>query len=225
VEVSLMGIDVGIYMKHTFFEKNITYTLEKLKEISSFDVLISSMHTHIGTQIGPEWVVNIDDYNSVEECFEREKYITITRRWDTEKETEIWFSKNNFEMSGNEFMIRGRWYYFSKFLIGDMNEEDFEDYKNWFNNFLENLIEYGKLFNSNELIMFCGDLNQDIEEELWTGETIENILNKNIWTIITDIPYKIDFNNYEEYDIPRFLFNKKWKNNLFDINKWKNLFE
>ena len=220
-----MGIDVAVFMKHNFYEKNIIYTLDKLKEISSFDVLISSSHNNIGTQISSEWVVNIDDYYSVEECFEKEKYITITRHWDTEKEIEIWFSKNNFDILGKEFMVRGRWYYFSKFLIGDMDNENFEDYKNSFNSLLEKIIEYGKIFNSNELIMFCGDLNQDIEEELWNGETIENILNKNIWTIIRDIPYKIDKNNYEKYDIPRFLFNKKWENNLFDLNKWKKLFE
>jgi hypothetical protein len=220
-----MGIDVAVFMKHNFFEKNITYTLDKLKEISSFEVLISSMNNNIISQIGPEWIVNIDEYSSVEECFEKDKFVKIIRHWETDKETEIWFSKNNLDIIGDEFMVRGRWYYFSKFLINDMVKKDFEDYKNWFNSFVEKLIEYGRIFNCNELIMFCADLNQEIEEELWAGETVENILNKDMWTIIENIPYKIDINNFEKYDIPRFIFNKKWENSIFDIKKWKYFFE
>jgi len=94
-------------------------------------------------------------------------------------------------------MINGRWNYFKDFLIGSIEKDDFIYYKNWFENFIDRIIEYGKIFNSNELIMFCGDLNQDIQDKLWTGETIENILKNDMWTIIEDIPYNINMDNME----------------------------
>ena len=219
-----MGIDVDIFIKHNFFEKNIVYTLEKLKEISSYDIIICDLHKNPEMKVSTEWVVSIDGYSSVEECFEKDKYISIIRHLNTEKEIEIWFSKNSFEISGEEYLIRGRWYYFSKFLIGDMDKETFNDFKNWFEYLSQRIKDYSEIFGSNEFIMFCGDLNQDTSNELWKGETFENVLNKKNWTIINEIPYTIDFNNYENYDIPRFLFHKKWENKIFNINKWKKLF-
>jgi len=39
-----MGYDVSVHINNNIFEKNISYTLEKLKEISSYDVIISSFH-------------------------------------------------------------------------------------------------------------------------------------------------------------------------------------
>jgi len=220
-----MGIDVNIFLEHKFFEKNITYTLDKLKEISSLDIIVSNLDNDYEPYYGSGWIISIDEYNSVEEMFEKEKYINIVRKWNTEKENKIWFSKHNFYLIGNEFMFRGRWHYFSKFLIGNMEKDDFDDYKHWFNNFSDRIIEYGKIFNSNSYIMFCGDLNQDISEELWTGEKIENVLKKDMWTIVKDIPYEIIMEKITNYDIPRFLCHKKWENNKFDLKKWRDLFE
>jgi hypothetical protein len=220
-----MGIDGAIFINHNFYEKNIAYTLDKLKEITSYEVLFTRKYNNSEIYSGPHWTVYIDEADSVNDIFEKNNFVDIIRYYETDEEEELWFSRTNIELSsyGNKFDISGRWHRFRDFLIKSP-EIDFEKYNNYFNNLLKRIIDYGKLFKSTESIIFCHDYNQDISDKLWNGTSIKEILTMDIWTIIKEIPYEIDLQKIEKYDTARFIFYTEWELQEFNLREWKNKF-
>jgi hypothetical protein len=223
-----MGYDADIFLNHNFFEKNIMYTLEKLKDLTGNDVILSGEYFDSEIKNNEDWLVILDDYKTVNDCFIDNGYITIIKNVKTENKIEMWFSKNNFDISGEIFYINGRWNSFVNFITAnieyfmDQNESRFNQYREWFLEREKIIMEYGSLFESTELIMFCGDLNQDILEELWLGKTLENILNENEWEIIKNIPKSNDKKiKYSE----KVVYHKKWEKLKYDKINWENTFK
>jgi hypothetical protein len=225
-----MGIDAALHINNNFFENNITYTLDKLKEITSKEILFFSEFNDYEKYSGTNWSVFIDEYNSVEECFANENYIEIARFYGTEKEENLWFTKNNIELRSNKFSVPGRWFGFRDYMINDFDiemdgKDAFEKYNSYFNELIENVVEYGKLFKSNEIIIFCSDYNQDDRELLWDGMTIKEFISLDKWTIIKEIPYKMDYSKYDKYDTAGFIYHKEWELKEFNLIDWKNIFD
>jgi hypothetical protein len=67
-------------------------------------------------------------------------------------------------------------------------------------------------------------LNQDIDDKLWNGTSIKEILAMDMWTIIKKIPYEINISKIEEYDTARFIFHHEWEMQEFNLQEWRNKF-
>jgi hypothetical protein len=109
----------GSSFNHDFFERNITYTLDKLKEITSSEILFVRKYDDYKVYNEPHWTVFIDEEDSVNDIFQKNNFVEIVRYYETDKEEELWFSKTNIELSsyGNKFDLPGRWFRFRDFLI------------------------------------------------------------------------------------------------------------
>ena len=77
--------------------------------------------------------------------------------------------------------FEGKWYNFEHYLEGKGNE--------FYNDKINDIIHFGKLFKSTEMIIFGDDYYDDeIENELLNGKKINEIIKNNEYNIVTNIP-------------------------------------
>jgi hypothetical protein len=217
-----MAASTHYFVNNNLFEKNILYTLDKLKEKTQCDInTIWENHEEISSEFNDSWNIYFYDDETIEEYFEKEGNIQLCRKNGMEEE-EIWISKSNVILYGEKFECAGQFYSFCRFLNGG------SDVNYWYNQMINDAIKYSEIFNSNKLIIFSGDFHQDVEDELWRGESIDKIINYDYWKIIKDNDIQIkDFDQMEDekYNI-NYLYYKEWERNKnFDLIEWKEYFK
>ena len=210
-----MAASIDIFVNNNLFEKDINYTIKKLadklnieiklfRDISEYDNLLNNNEF---------WGIDLCGYESVEECFKKLGNIQIFRNNGMDEE-EIWMSKSNVMLWGDKFDTAGEWYSFHSYIYGLENNYQYEQ-------MIKDIIEYSKIFESNKLIIFSGNFHDDIQEKLWHGSSIEDIMLDKRWNIIIE-PKK---NNIEKEDI-NLIYYKEWEldKNII-INEWRKKFK
>jgi hypothetical protein len=218
-----MAASIELWVNNNLFEKDINYTLEKLKEKTQCNIELIGDYFEDTTCSNDKdvWHLYLNEAKSIKEYFEKEGYIQLCRVNGMDEE-EIWISKNNVNLWGEKFDIAGQWYSFCYFINGSK-------YHNfYYNQMINDIIEYSKIFESNKLIIFSDDFHQDIPEKLLKESSIDNILTDKRWKIIKD--NSIILNDIEEIeeineDI-NYLYYKEWKpKNDLNIKIWKEYFK
>jgi hypothetical protein len=218
----------SIYVDNNVFEKNITYTIDKIcKKLNC--KYYQEMEYILNRHDIDRHYIKIDvDYNySIDEYFERKKEIDVYIG-----DQQLTFSKNSICIyQYNLFDFCFDWHHFITFLRGEYDSE-YEEYVKFKINEIK---EFSKLFESKQMIIFNGESSDSPEKDLYEGASIEEILNKKGWKIFNSFPIpkcKIKFeeiNNNEEkaleYRGDNYIYYEKWINNeILNPYIWENKF-
>jgi len=218
----------GIYVDNNIFEKNITFTINKICKILDCKYYQEKEYILNRHDIDKHYIKIDVDYNySIDEYFEREKEIDIYIG-----DQQLTISKNNICIyQYTQFDFCFDWYHFITFLRGgyDLEREEFIKYK------LNEIKEFSKLFDSTQMIIFNVESDFSPVIDMYEGAKIEDILcNKNL-KIFTSFPVpkcevkfeEINGNEEKaiEYRGDNYIYYEKWVNNV-PINKyiWENKF-
>jgi len=203
-----MGCDPVIYLNNNFFENDIEYTLNKLSQNSGIKLFAPSQQNKYAID---ENCLNIykDDFNSINECFLKEKRI-----WIRTKLEEFVLMENSFRIIG-DFDL-GRWKHFSEFF--EINTKN--DVWQYYQKCIERIKLFGSLFDSNKMVIFDSYNHQDIEDEIDEGMTIEKVLENKRWRIIQNAGLP-DIGNTDFYE----LYYNEWDPKQYkNIEIWKKEF-
>jgi len=210
-----MAASIDLFVNNNLFENDINFTLEKLMRKLNNEIIIFKDNSEYNDSLKNKdfWGIYLYEENSVEEDLLKNGHIKLFRN-NGMREEEIWMSKTSIMLWGDKFDMAGGWHSFNSYIKG------IEEYNYHYELLINDIIEYSKLFESNKLVIFSGDFHQDILEELWHGNSIENVLTNKRWEII-DKPHN-DCSKEENVNI---LYYKEWKpEDIFSINEWKKYF-
>jgi hypothetical protein len=190
-----MGVEKCIILNNNIYENNMETTVNKLCERLDLEY---------------EFVNNYTKRNNDIKIFiENEESFYSKKIFEDTSSLEIRIYNQSFTLCKNSICLYdydesklsfvSSWSCFMYFLRGQYKKTD-EDYDSFIKYKINELKEFGKLFESNQLIIFAED-EDNTEDELDEGETIENILKKPRWEIITpkDIPIYYNEQEFEKY--------------------------
>jgi|TergutMp193P3_1026864.scaffolds.fasta_scaffold84989_1 hypothetical protein len=202
-----MGCDALVYVNNNIFENNIEYTLTKLSNLLGVNMFITGKFKKY-QRMDNYLNIFIDEFNSINEKFENDKYIIIMT-----KHLEIYMLENFVNIFCDDIYFN-RWSLFSDYLAKDAENDLIEYYNDCF----EKLKFCSSVFGSNKLIVFDSYNHQDIEDQMYEGITIEKVLENKRWRIIENIGVS-DVGNtdlyelyYNEWEQEKYINKEKWIN-------------
>ena len=200
-----MGCDALAFVNNNIYENNMEYTLKKLANLLGTNIFITGKLRNY-QKMDNCLNVFIDEFNSINEKFEDDKYIVIMT-----KRLEIYMMENFIDIFCDDIYFN-RWSLFSKYLSVDAED----DLVLYYNDCFEKLKFCSSVFNSNKLIVFDSYDHQDIQDEMYKGITIEKVLNNKRWRIINEIGVDdVGFTDlheiyYNEWEPKKYLNVENW---------------
>ena len=202
-----MGCDALIYLNNNLFENSMEYTLTKLSNSLGVNKFITGKFNNY-QRMDNHLNIFIDEFNSINEKFENDKDIIIMT-----KHLEIYILENFVDIHCDDIYFN-RWSLFSEYLANGAENDLIEYYDDCF----ENIKFCSSVFGSNKLIVFDSYNHQDIEDKMYEGITIEEVLENERWRIINKIGVR-DVGNtdlyelyYSEWEPEKYINNEKWIN-------------
>jgi hypothetical protein len=218
----------SIYVDNNIFEKNITFTLNKICKILNCKYYQEMEYILNRYDIDRHYIkIDVDCNYSIDEHFEREK------------EIDVYIGDQQLTIYRNSICIHQytifdfcfEWHQFMTFLHGEYDLE-FEEYVKFMINEIK---EFSKIFESTQMIIFNGESGNSPEIELYEGKEIEDVLYKGRWKIFKSFPIpkcQIKFEEINgneekalEYRGDNYIYYEKWMNNaLLNPYIWENKF-
>jgi hypothetical protein len=206
----------SIYVDNNIFEKNITYTLNKICD--KLDCKYYQEDAYILDKYDRDKYyikIDVNCHSSIDECFEKEK------------EVDVYIGDQQLTISENSICIYQytmfdfcfEWHQFRTFLRGeyDLEYEEYIKFK------INEIKDFSKLFKSTQMIIFNGESGHSPEKDLYEGAKIEDVLCKGWWKIFNSFPIpkcQIKFEEINgneekalEYRGDNYIYHEKWANN------------
>ena len=204
-----------IYVDNNIFEKNISYTLDKICKILNCKYYQNN-----------EYIINKNDYDRYYIKINVDYHYSIDEHFDKNKEVEIYIGDQELTISENtvcihqytQFDFLFEWHNVMTFLHGEYDKEyeDFIKYK------INDIKCFSKLFKSTQLIMFNPEAPSGSPGILLSeGAKIDDILLNNKWKIIDSYPIEKSKVQYKDINGDINKENEFFGNNLVYYEKWE----
>lgn len=218
----------SIYVDNNIFEKNITFTINKICKILDCKYYQDKEYIINRHDYDRHYIkVNVDCRYSIDEHFEKNNEIELSIG-----DQELLLSKNTICIHQyTQFDFLSEWHHVMSFLHGEYDPvyEEFIKYK------INDIKYFSKLFESTQLIIFNGEADGSPELLLYEGAKIDDILMNNKYKIINSFPIKKSGIQYEdlngdiekenEYSGNNYVYYEKWNNNdKLNPYIWENKF-
>ena len=199
-----MGCDPVIYVNNNIFENNINYTLDKLSQKTEMNIFLP----HENNYIRKDDSINVymDDYNSVTECFLNENEI-----WIHIKNIGITMMEKSLCL-GCDFGF-GRWTEFCQFIRMDGDNDLIKYYQEC----IEKIKLFSSIFDSNKMVIFDTYFQQDIEDKIVEGMTIDEVIENKRWKI----NQKYGISNVGSSYLYELYYNEWDNRNYYNMETWR----
>ena len=197
-----MGVYIEAFIDNNIYENDLNYTVNKLcKLLNKKLCLVKDFNNDEYPENENDYlIVNLWESKSIEEELKSNTYLDIFVK-DNKYKLDISMSKSSIQFYG----FGWKWYVFEDYLLGN---------NNIFDEKINEIKHFGKIFNSTEVIIFGDDYYEsEIEDKLLNGEYIKEIIKNEDFNIVSEIPIKEDKKIH--------IFYKKLENkNDFDYYEW-----
>ena len=197
-----MGVYIEAFIDNGLFEINLDFTVKKLCQLLKKELyLIGDFNENkYPEKMNNYLFVEVYNKEDIKKGLYSDKYLNIYIK-DENYKLDISMSKSSIQFYG----FGWKWYVFEDYLLG--NNKIFDDKIN-------EIIHFGKLFNSTEMIIFGDDYYEiEIEDKLLEGEYINEIIQNKEFNIVSNIPINKD-------DEIHIYYKKLYPNKIFDYNNW-----